>query len=81
MLVRWKVGPKLAMNASRLLLGSCYTSAFLPLPEGGGEAVFHYKFNECRFKELVSLITMSFPINILQYSRLMMIFLYMILDY
>lgn len=68
MLVRWKVGPELAMNASRLLLGSCYTSAFLPLPDGGGEAVFHYEFNECRFKKLVSQFATPFPLNILPFK-------------
>ncbi|XP_062378635.1 zona pellucida sperm-binding protein 3-like [Sardina pilchardus] len=52
-LVKWTVGPELSNNASRLFLGSCYASAFYPLPGGGGQAVFHYQFDDCNFRKLM----------------------------
>ncbi|XP_041945610.1 zona pellucida sperm-binding protein 3-like [Alosa sapidissima] len=52
-LVKWTVGPELSMNASRLLLGSCYANHFFPLPGGGGQAVFLYPFNACNFRKRI----------------------------
>ncbi|XP_063074243.1 uncharacterized protein LOC134464838 [Engraulis encrasicolus] len=50
-LVVWTVGPELAPNASRLMLGSCMPNLFHPHPNGGGQAIYHYRFKDCGFKE------------------------------
>ena len=56
-LVRLRVGPELSLNVSRILLGSCYATEFVPLPEGGGDLFFHYALTACHFKKMVSQFT------------------------
>ncbi|XP_031415873.1 zona pellucida sperm-binding protein 3-like isoform X1 [Clupea harengus] len=53
-LVRLRVGPELSVNVSRILLGSCYATEFVPLPEGGGDLFFHYALTACHFKKMIT---------------------------
>ncbi|KAG7329887.1 hypothetical protein KOW79_006109 [Hemibagrus wyckioides] len=49
--VRWKVTESLAETPFKLLLGDCFPSKFLPTADGGGEAIFRYRFSNCRFRQ------------------------------
>ncbi|XP_027004358.1 zona pellucida glycoprotein 3f, tandem duplicate 2 [Tachysurus fulvidraco] len=49
--VRWKVTESLADTPFKLLLGDCFPSKFSPTADGGGEAVFCYRFSDCHFRE------------------------------
>ncbi|XP_062337309.1 zona pellucida glycoprotein 3f, tandem duplicate 2 [Osmerus eperlanus] len=51
--VKWRVHPDLVSNAARLFLGNCLPSQFIVLPTGG-EAIFIYSLNDCKFKRLLT---------------------------
>ncbi|KAM9501486.1 zona pellucida sperm-binding protein 3-like [Clarias gariepinus] len=51
LVVTWRVTESLAETPFKLLLGNCFPSKFTPTADGGGEAVFHYHFSNCRFRK------------------------------
>ncbi|KAI5612692.1 zona pellucida sperm-binding protein 3-like precursor, partial [Silurus asotus] len=50
-IVKWKVQESLEETPSKLLLGDCFPSKFSRRDDGGGEAVFHYHFSDCLFRQ------------------------------
>ncbi|XP_041848016.1 zona pellucida glycoprotein 3f, tandem duplicate 2 [Melanotaenia boesemani] len=51
--ITWRVGSQFTPYAARLLLGTCMPSKWKILPTGEGEALFNYKFSECKFKKMI----------------------------
>ncbi|XP_049888889.1 uncharacterized protein LOC126382839 [Epinephelus moara] len=51
--ITWRINAELVPYASRLFLGSCMPSKLNVLPTGEGEALFNYKFADCKFKRLM----------------------------
>ena len=74
MLVRLRVGPELSVNVSRILLGSCYATEFVPLPEGGGDLFFHHALAAIHFKKMVGQFTRVVLFFLIVPPALMVIF-------
>ncbi|XP_023277621.1 uncharacterized protein LOC111666511 [Seriola lalandi dorsalis] len=51
--ITWRISAELVPYAARLFLGSCMPSQLKVLPTGEGEALFNYKFADCKFKKLI----------------------------
>ncbi|XP_060774745.1 zona pellucida glycoprotein 3f, tandem duplicate 2 [Neoarius graeffei] len=51
LVVMWKVIENLAETPFELLLGDCFPLKFSSTADGGREAVFHYHFSDCHFRQ------------------------------
>lgn len=52
-IVTWKMTESLAETPFKLVLGECFPSKFSSTADGEREAVFHYHFSECLFRQKV----------------------------
>ncbi|XP_017326865.1 zona pellucida glycoprotein 3f, tandem duplicate 2 [Ictalurus punctatus] len=50
-IVTWKMTESLAETPFKLVLGECFPSKFSSTADGEREAVFHYHFSECLFRQ------------------------------
>ncbi|XP_054479090.1 zona pellucida glycoprotein 3f, tandem duplicate 2 isoform X2 [Anoplopoma fimbria] len=51
--VKLRIIAELVPNATRFFLGNCMASKFKILPNGEGDAEFHYRLADCNFKRLI----------------------------